>query len=69
MRKRTLLTAIALLALAAVVATTATAANGRKASKKTSSAVQVAVFAPRISTKCYTQFVGGGPLLSNFCLK
>ena len=47
MRKRTLLTAIALLALAAVVATTATAANGRKASKKTSSAVQVDVFAPR----------------------
>ena len=47
MRKQTLLTAIALLALAAVVATTATAANGRKASKKTSSAVQVDVFAPR----------------------
>jgi len=47
MRKRTLLTAIALVALAAVVATTATAANARKASKKASSAVQVDVFAPR----------------------
>ena len=47
MRKRTLLTAIALVALAAVVATTAAAANGRKASKGASSAVQVDVFAPR----------------------
>ena len=47
MRKRTLLTAIALVALAAVVAGTATAANGRKASKKAGSAVQVDVFAPR----------------------
>jgi len=47
MRKRTLLTAIALVALAAVVAATATAANGRKASKKAGSAVQVDVFAPR----------------------
>ncbi|HET7515759.1 MAG TPA: hypothetical protein VFJ60_13220 [Gaiella sp.] len=47
MRKRTLLTAIALVALAAVVATTATAANARKASKKASSAVQVDVLAPR----------------------
>jgi hypothetical protein len=47
MRKRTLLTAIALVALAAVVATTATAANARKASKKAGSAVQVDVFAPR----------------------
>jgi hypothetical protein len=46
-RKRTLLTAIALVALAAVVAATATAANGRKASKKAGSAVQVEVFAPR----------------------
>ena len=47
MRKRTLLTAIALVALAAVVATTATAANARKASKKAGSAVEVDVFAPR----------------------
>ncbi len=47
MRKRTLLTAIALVALAAVVATTATAANARKASKEATSAVQVDVFAPR----------------------
>ena len=47
MRKRTLLTAIALVALAAIVATTAAAANGRKASKGASSAVQVDVFAPR----------------------
>lgn len=47
MRKRTLLTAIALVALAAAVATTATAANARKASKEGSSAVQVDVFSPR----------------------
>ena len=47
MRKRTLLTAIALVALAAVVATTATAANASKASKKAGSAVEVDVFAPR----------------------
>ena len=47
MRKRTLLTAIALVALAAVVAATATAANGRQAAKKAGSAVQVDVFAPR----------------------
>ena len=47
MRKRTLLTAIALVALAAAVATTATAANARKASKAGSSAVQVDVFSPR----------------------
>ena len=47
MRKRTLLTAIALVALAAAVATTATAANARKASKGGSSAVQVDVFSPR----------------------
>jgi peptide/nickel transport system substrate-binding protein len=31
--------------------------------------IQIAVFSSRISTRCYTQFVGGGPLLSNFCLK
>ena len=47
MRKRTLLTAIALVALAASVATTATAANARKASKGGSAAVQVDVFSPR----------------------
>jgi len=47
MRKRTLLTAIALVALAAVGTATATAANARKASKKGSSAVQVDVFSPR----------------------
>jgi len=47
MRKRTLLTAMALVALAAVGTATATAANARKASKKGSSAVQVDVFSPR----------------------
>ena len=47
MRKRTLLTAIALVALAAVVTATATAANARKTSKKGGSAVQVDVFSPR----------------------
>ena len=48
MHKRTLLTALSLVALAAVVAATATAAsNGKKASKKANSAVQVEVFAPR----------------------
>jgi len=46
--KRTLLTALSLVALAAVVAATATAAsNGKKASKKANSPVQVEVFAPR----------------------
>jgi hypothetical protein len=46
--KRTLLTALCLIALAAVVATTATgAANGKTASKKAASPVQVEVFAPR----------------------
>ncbi len=48
MHKRTLLTALSLVALAAVVAATATAAsNGKKASKKANSPVQVEVFAPR----------------------
>lgn len=47
MRKRTLLTAIALVALAAAIATTATAAHARKSSKEGSSAVQVDVFSPR----------------------
>ena len=48
MHKRTLLAVLSLLALAAVVAATATAAtNGKKASKKAGSAVQVEVFAPR----------------------
>jgi hypothetical protein len=46
--KRTLLTALSLVALAAVVAATATAAaNGKNASKKANSAVQVEVFSPR----------------------
>ena len=47
MRKRTLLTAMALVALAAVGTATATAANARKTSKKGGSAVQVDVFSPR----------------------
>ena len=47
MRKRRLLTAIAVVVLAAVVATNATAANARKASKEGRSAVQVDVFSPR----------------------
>ena len=48
MHKRTLLTALSLVALAAVVAATATAAsNGKKASKKANSAVQVEVFSPQ----------------------
>jgi hypothetical protein len=48
MRKRTLLTVLALVALAAVVTATATAAANRKAgSKKANPAVQVEVFAPR----------------------
>jgi len=47
MRKRTLLTAMALVALAAVGTATATAANARKASKKGGPAVQVDVFSPR----------------------
>jgi peptide/nickel transport system substrate-binding protein len=31
--------------------------------------VQIAVFAPRISTACYSEFIGSQALLSNFCLK
>ena len=31
--------------------------------------VQVAVFSPRMNPACFTQFVGGTALLSNFCLK
>jgi hypothetical protein len=50
MRKRTLITALSLVALAAVVAATATAAtDGKNASKKANSPVQVQVFAPRTS--------------------
>jgi hypothetical protein len=47
-RQRTLFTALFLVALAAVFAATATAAsNGRKASRKAASAVQVEVVSPR----------------------
>jgi peptide/nickel transport system substrate-binding protein len=31
--------------------------------------VLIAVFAPRLDPRCYTQFVGGDALFSNFCLK
>jgi hypothetical protein len=48
MHKRTLLTALSLVALAAIVTATATAAaNGKAASKKASSPVQVEVLSPR----------------------
>jgi hypothetical protein len=48
MHKRTLLTALSLVALAVVITTTAAAgANGKIASKKAASPVQVEVFAPR----------------------